>query len=82
MHRNSWMTEFEIEELERKVTLSNSVMVEEPRSVEVLPGHVREGMRNVLLEMGAEEQDDGLDEEEVAIVMEIAEVIDRGRKYS
>ena len=30
--------------------------------------------------MGAEEQADNLDEEEVAIVMEIAEVIERGRK--
>ena len=30
--------------------------------------------------MGAEEQADSLDEEEVAIVMEIAEVIERGRK--
>ena len=30
--------------------------------------------------MGAEEQVNSLDEEEVAIVMEIAEVIERGRK--
>ena len=30
--------------------------------------------------MGAEEQADSLDEEEVAIVIEIAEVIERGRK--
>ena len=30
--------------------------------------------------MGAEEQTDSLDEEEAAIVMEIAEVIERGRK--
>ena len=37
-------------------------------------------MRNVLPEMGAEEQADSLDEEEVAIVMEIAEVIEKGRK--
>ena len=37
-------------------------------------------MRNVLPEMGEEEQADSLDEEEVAIVMEIAEVIERGRK--
>ena len=37
-------------------------------------------MRNVLMEMGAEEQADSLDEKEVAIVMEIAEVIERGRK--
>ena len=37
-------------------------------------------MRNVLPEKGAEEQADSLDEEEVAIVMEIAEVVERGRK--
>ena len=37
-------------------------------------------MRNVLPEMGAEEQADSLDEGEVVIVMEIAEVIERGRK--
>ena len=37
-------------------------------------------MRNVLPEMGADEQADSLDEEEVAIVMEIAEVIERDRK--
>ena len=77
--RNSWMTELEIEELEREVTGSNSVIVEEARSVEALPGHVGEDVRNVLPEMGAEEQADSLDEEEVAIVMEIAEVIERGR---
>ena len=29
IHRNSWMTELEIEELERKVTVSDSVIVEE-----------------------------------------------------
>ena len=62
------MTELEIEELERKVTGRDSVIVEEARSVEVLP------------EMGAKEQVDSLDEEEVAIAMKIAEVIERGRK--
>ena len=36
-------------------------------------------MRNALPEVGAEEQSDSLDEEEVAIDMEIAEVIERGR---
>ena len=74
------MTELEIEELEREVTGSNSVIVEEARSVEALPGHVGEGVRNVLSEMGAEEQADSLDEEEIAIVMEIEEGIERGRK--
>ena len=38
--RNSWMTELEIEELERKVTGSDSVIVEGARSVEALPDHV------------------------------------------
>ena len=38
--RNSWMTELEIEELGRKVTGSDSVIVEEERSVEALPDHV------------------------------------------
>ena len=78
--RKSWMTELGIEELEMKVTRRDSVTVEEARSVEALPDHVGEDVRNVFPEMGAEEQADSLDEEEVSIVMEIAEVIERGRK--
>ena len=80
IRRNSWMTELEIEELERKVTGSDSVLAAEARSSEALPDHVGEDRRNFLSEMGAEEQADSLDEEEVAIVMEIAEVIEKGRK--
>ena len=80
IRRNSWITDFQIEELERKVTGSDSVIVEEARSVEALPDNVGEDVRNVSLEMGAEQQDDILDEEEVVIVMEIAEVTERGRK--
>ena len=72
------MTELEIEGLERKVTGSDSVIVEEARSVEALSDHAGEDVRNVLPEMGGEEQAHSLDEEEVAIVMEIAEVIERG----
>ena len=78
--RNSQMTEFEIKELERKVTESASVIAAEARSVEALPDQVGEDRRNVLPEMGAEEQAHSLDEEEVAIVMEIAEVVEKGRK--
>ena len=78
--RNSWMTELEIEELERKVTGSDSVIAAEARSIEALPDHVGEDRRNVLPEIGAEKQADSQDEEEVAIVMEIAEVIEKGRK--
>ena len=71
----SWMTELEIEEFERKVTGSDSVIVEEERRVEALPDQVGEDVRNVLPEMRAEEKVDSLDEEEVGIVTEIAEVI-------
>ena len=80
IRRNSWMTELEIEELERKVTGSDSVIAEEARSVEPLSDHVGEDVKNVLLETEAEEQADNLGEEEVVIVMKIAEVIKRGRK--
>ena len=75
IRRNSWMTGLEIQELERKVTVSDSVIVEEAKSVEALPDHVGEDVRNVLPEMGAEEQAHSLDEEKVVIVTEIAEVI-------
>ena len=74
------MTELEIEILERKVTGSNNAIVEETRSVESLLDHVGEDMRNILPEMGAEAQADTLDEEEVAIVIDITEMIERGRK--
>ena len=74
------MIELETEELEGKVTGSDSVIVKEAGSAEVLPDHVGEYMRNILLEMGAEEQANGVHEEEVAIVRKIAEVIERGRE--
>ena len=74
------MTELEIEELERKVTGSDSVRVEEAISVRALLNHVGEDMRNDLSEMGAEEQAHSLGDEKVATVMEIAEVIERGMK--
>ena len=57
------MSELEIEDLERKVTGSDSVIVEEEKSVEALPDHVGEYVRNVSSEMVAEEQADSLDEE-------------------
>ena len=45
-----------------------------------MPDHAGEDVRNVLPRMGVEEQTDSLDEEVIAIVMENAEVIERGRK--
>ena len=49
--RNSWMTELEMEELERKVTGSDSVKAAEARCVEALPDQVGKDRRNVLPEM-------------------------------
>ena len=77
--RNTWITELELEELHRKLTGSDSVVLEEARSVEALPDHVGEDLRNVLPEMGAEEQVGSLDEEEVAIVMELLSYISSRR---
>ena len=48
IRRNSWMDELQIEELERKVTGSDSVTVEEARSGEALPDHVRQDVGNAL----------------------------------
>ena len=48
------MTELDIEELERKVMGSDSVIAAEARCVEALPDHVGEYGRNVWLGMGAE----------------------------
>ena len=45
-----------------------------------MPDHVGEEVRKVSPEMEAEEQADSLDEEKVAILMEIAEVIERDRQ--
>ena len=67
IRRNSWMTELGIEELERNVTGSDSFIEDEAKSFEALLDYVGEDVRNVLLEMGAEEQADSLDEEEAII---------------
>ena len=53
IRRNNWMTELEREELERKVTGSDSVIVEEARSVKALPDQLGENVRNVFLENGS-----------------------------
>ena len=56
------MTELEMEELERKVPGSDSVIVEETRSAEALPDHVGGDVRNVLPEIRVEEQTASLDD--------------------
>ena len=62
IRRNNSMTELEMEELERKVPGSDSVIVEETRSAEALPDHVGGDVRNVLPEIRVEEQTASLDD--------------------
>ena len=71
IRRNSWMTELEIEDLERKVTRSDSVIAADTRSVEALPDQVAEDVRSVLPEMGPEEQTNSLDEERLPLLWKL-----------
>ena len=48
VRRNRWLTELEIEELERKVTGSDGVIVAEARSVEGLPNQVGKDKRKIV----------------------------------
>ena len=57
--------------MERKVTGRDSVIAKDARSVEVLPDHVGEDVRNALPEMGAEEQADSLDEERLSLLSKL-----------
>ena len=57
--------------MERKVTGRDSVIAKDARSVEVLPDHVGEDVRNVLPEMGAEEEADSLDEERLSLLSKL-----------
>ena len=52
--KKSWMAELEIDELERKVTGSDSVIVAEARTFQALPDRVGVDVRNVLPEIGAD----------------------------
>ena len=51
IRKNSWMTELETEQLERKVTGNDSLIVEEARSLEAMLDDEGEDVRDVLLQM-------------------------------
>ena len=62
------MAELEIEQQERKVTGSDSLIVKEAASVQALRNYVAESVKNVLPEMTAEEQADSLDEKRLPLL--------------
>ena len=73
IHRNSWMTELEIEEMERNLTENNSYK-EEKRIADGTGSNLGEEVIDILTALEADEEISNLEEEEVAIIEEIAGV--------
>ena len=77
--RNSWMAELNIEELERNLA-ENGSYKEQERSADDKGNNLGEETRDILTALEADEEFGNLDEEEVAIIQEIAEVLERRQK--
>ena len=67
IHRNSWITELEIEELEKNLT-ENNCNKEEERSVDDTGSNLGEEVRNILTALEADEEISTLKEEEINII--------------
>ena len=77
--RNSWMTELRIEELERNLAENDSYK-EKERSDDDTGSNLGEEVRDIVTALEADEEIGNLEEEEVAIIEEIAEVLERRKK--
>ena len=73
--RNSWMTELEKEELKRNLAENDSYK-EEERSADDTGSNLGEEVRDILTVLEADEKIGNLEEEDVAIIDEIAEVLE------
>ena len=73
------MNELEIEELERNLA-ENDNDKEEERCGDDAGSNVREEVRDILTALEADEEINNLEEEEVAIIEEIAEVLERRQR--
>ena len=73
------MTDLEIKELERNLTENDSYR-EEERSADDIRNNLGEDVRDILTALEADEEIGNLEEEEVAIIKEIAEVLERRQK--
>ena len=76
IRRDSWMTELEIKELERNLAENDSYKVEE-RSADDLGSNLGEEVRDILIALKADEEIGNLEEEEVTIIEEIVELLER-----
>ena len=79
IHRNSWMTESEKEELERNLAENDSCKEEE--SADDTGNNLIGEVRDILTALESNEEIGNLEEEGVAIIEEIAEVLERRQKY-
>ena len=77
--RNSWMTESDIEKLERNLAENDSYK-EEERSADDTGNNLGEEVRDILTTWEADEEIGNLEEEEVAIIEETAEALANIRK--
>ena len=76
IRRNSWMTELEIKELERNLAENDSYK-EKERSDDDTDSNLGEEVRDIMTALEADEEIGNLEEEEVAITEEKAEVLER-----
>ena len=76
IHRNSWTTELEIEELERNLAENDSYK-EEERSADDTRHNLGKEVRDILTALEADEEISKFEEEEVAIIVEVAEMLER-----
>ena len=79
IHRNSWMTELEAEELERNLA-ENVGYNEEERNADDIGPNLGEEVTDTLRALEVDEEIGNLDKEEVDIIKEIAEVLERRQK--
>ena len=79
IRRNNWMTELEMEELARNLVENDSYKQEE-RSADDRDSNLGEEARDILKALEADEEISNLEEEEVAIIEEIVEVLERRQK--
>ena len=77
--RNSWMTVLEIEEMERNLAENDSYK-EEERSADDTCSNLGEEVRDILKALEADGEIANLEEEEIAIIEEIAGVLERRQK--
>ena len=76
IHRNSWMTELEIQKLEINLAENDSYKVEE-RTADETGSNLGEEVRDMLSALEADEEIGNLED---AIIEEIAEVLERRQK--